>query len=1200
MKEEEGEAEAEMAAALQAQIRNLEQAELSQMRQGAQLQVRLEAAQQQLQELAKGAEAQRQAQVEHLQAEEAEAVRSLQGELQLQLEALLRREKEAEARQRKEAARTQRSEEKSAAPRWGYLREWCFVRVLTSDSCCQRLIDVGSGAQIWELRLVLPWEYLIIPKTEDSRFTCGWDGDSSTWPDFVRKARLAFERTPRKRRHLLGPDILTQLSGRAWIVTQEIDHSQLVRRNGVIYLLQFLETRLGPGVVHDVGTRLENLILRLRRPAGQSFSTWASRLREAYRQLQQALGRVRKTQPAPTSGFSPKSSGTRGSPARASGERSSATMEEPHGEADTENLETETLPGEGPAVEEDDVVQVESPRISPTRSRTPFTTRDAQTSMSAWRKGGRKDKDSDSDTSQHALQDLKLWESYNEVLEEALPSELLGWLLLRRAGLSNSARLNIQAAAGNSLRLDSIEAAMRAMEDELLGQEVHHRGHGGGPRRRTFWVEDQGHWSMLLMDEEDMTEILETTEVHYYGEDHSLDEDQSAEDYWAPEFDEGTTWWGDAEWQDDPSSQLSPEELKEVEEAYAMADGKLRNFVQAKQAVKAQRLSRGFYPFQPSSKGKKGKGKGKGKKGKRPFLPSPSSPASATSLPVMQVDSVYAMRPGDQSYTGCFICGDKNHTFRECPRRKGKGRGSVNFNAAGVFMLSEPEVLETPEVKDISLEESVMMISSLEPEVIEHLPGDLEETVLLQERQTSVDLAGFAVLDSGATETVCSLPALEALMIARRQSTGRSDQVQVTDEPPKRFKFGNGAHGYSASHVLLPQRLGELCVNLGVFTLDVQGVPLLIGVKTLRRLHAVLDFHRDVIVFGAVDPSKGVPLRRSRTGHLLLDLREDWMSQAFDLLQPRAGAVLLAQPEKTESVFMIDGGVQSDQEQVECQSVHETGHGIAVAQSEPHAVEGACESDRDPAPPSHECQHEANPNAVAQDRSRELPVMRPFGILVTLLASHGHVFGAAGDHREQWGTQFEGGRQQRADPRDPRYAGAPCFSHHVPEPPGKGSRSGANQHGQWVHCKTCGLRLSYTPRVGKHGLRRSPGPLPEDTSQAVKGELPDVAVENLRDKEIGWAAAEKSAEKHLAQVRAQRQAAVAKTRGAAPKALARSTAATPNGYPDSHATQSSAPTTPSETIVVTDSENLSATPGRKAPRSHEMPAETQEYESRGK
>ena len=68
-----------------------------------------------------------------------------------------------------------------------------------------------------------------------------------------------------------------------------------------------------------------------------------------------------------------------------------------------------------------------------------------------------------------------------------------------------------------------------------------------------------------------------------------------------------------------------------------------------------------------------------------------------------------------------------------------------------------------------------------------------------QERSATVDLAGFAVIDSGATETVCSLPALEALMLARRETSGYDEQVQVTDEPPKRFKFGNGVHSYSAS-----------------------------------------------------------------------------------------------------------------------------------------------------------------------------------------------------------------------------------------------------------------------------------------------------------------------------------------------------------------------------------------------------------------
>lgn len=82
-----------------------------------------------------------------------------------------------------------------------------------------------------------------------------------------------------------------------------------------------------------------------------------------------------------------------------------------------------------------------------------------------------------------------------------------------------------------------------------------------------------------------------------------------------------------------------------------VADNKLKNFVQARQAVKAQRFSRGFCHFQPGMKGagKMGKGKGKSKKGKPPYHPAtPSSPVSATSLPVMPVESVMAMRLGDR------------------------------------------------------------------------------------------------------------------------------------------------------------------------------------------------------------------------------------------------------------------------------------------------------------------------------------------------------------------------------------------------------------------------------------------------------------------------------------------------------------------------------------------------------------------------
>ena len=72
----------------------------------------------------------------------------------------------------------------------------------------------------------------------------------------------------------------------------------------------------------------------------------------------------------------------------------------------------------------------------------------------------------------------KSWEDKTEQttwedLETVLPEEVLGWLLLRRSNLSSGSKLSIQAAAGNSLKFNDIERAMRQQEDELLHNEKH-------------------------------------------------------------------------------------------------------------------------------------------------------------------------------------------------------------------------------------------------------------------------------------------------------------------------------------------------------------------------------------------------------------------------------------------------------------------------------------------------------------------------------------------------------------------------------------------------------------------------------------------------------------------------------------------------------------------------------------------------------
>ena len=107
----------------------------------------------------------------------------------------------------------------------------------------------------------------------NSGLKCQWNGDPSGWADFLRCVRLAFEKTARRKRHLLGPEIVGQLSGRAWVVTQELDHRRVVRRDGVVYLIEFLRDRLCKTPTPDVGLRLEQLMIRLRRGLGVGHPT---------------------------------------------------------------------------------------------------------------------------------------------------------------------------------------------------------------------------------------------------------------------------------------------------------------------------------------------------------------------------------------------------------------------------------------------------------------------------------------------------------------------------------------------------------------------------------------------------------------------------------------------------------------------------------------------------------------------------------------------------------------------------------------------------------------------------------------------------------------------------------------------------------------------------------------------------------------
>ena len=124
-----------------------------------------------------------------------------------------------------------------------------------------------------------------------------WNGDPQFWLEYVKRVRLQYERTEYRKRGLLGAELASRLTSRAWdIASAELDHNQLQKPDGAAYLLRFLEQRLCKAPIPDTGQRLEEFFMKIRRVPGSSMAEWSAQLREAYRRLQRAMARQRKDQ----------------------------------------------------------------------------------------------------------------------------------------------------------------------------------------------------------------------------------------------------------------------------------------------------------------------------------------------------------------------------------------------------------------------------------------------------------------------------------------------------------------------------------------------------------------------------------------------------------------------------------------------------------------------------------------------------------------------------------------------------------------------------------------------------------------------------------------------------------------------------------------------------------------------------------------
>ncbi|CAE7314903.1 unnamed protein product, partial [Symbiodinium sp. CCMP2456] len=982
-------------------------------------------------------------------------------------------------------------------------------------------------------------------------------------------------------------------------------------RDGAAYLLEVLEQRLGRTPVPDLGIRLEQLFMRTRRSPGQSMSQWSAELREAYRNLQRAMARARVG--SPTKAGSPKAGGS-GSPAKLSStalRRRSWTTAEPEpgfGLDDDDREEGEEDAGEHP----DHELPVADERRTGAHSRVPgeasaeeiraWAAEEWEAWYSGWngRRRGRWESASEGGSSRAKtpLPEPR-WERFALEEVEVLPPEILGWLLLRRANLSSASRLAILSVTGNKLEFDLVEKALRDQEEDLLASE-RQRDPRAARHRRSYWVEDQGEWGLLAEDAFD--EAHEggdaSLDIHWVGsrlpaEVYPVDEiDEEWTTYghdgaevhwvwydneWQTQDAEGTWWtWSDSKpWLEiDECMAVDPQSGKELADTFATFQDKVRTFRESRNLMKAAQTSRGFFPMKGSKGSKKGRAKGKGSgrpKGK-------GGSALAIQGDRGSSSSTSGQRPGLPEYTGCFICGSKEHDFKSCPNRKlpGKsgGSGGKSYFLEGVSPDDAPE----GEFRDnhTPMEEHNLEVPVYQPAVPPDDASGGSEGLELQDNHTPVEEHNLEVpvfaLDAvymvspidrpdDEEHSVRSLEAIQAVMCKRRELYG-VETVRICPNPQKTFRFGDGKQLSAMSYVELPQKLQQREISFSVYSLDVPRVPILMSIRTLKKLGAIVNFGERTVCFHKIDKTIFIPLTETRSGHFLIDLTKDWLNAAGNCEGRKDRPPFASTSSHRGEQYMSAEIERCEGDQClpsTCFPAHDMSDKTAV----PVYDLSSPELDR----PVEETLAEASSDTMEKKKGYKEKAKIP---------------------EEE---RYDFSRQEGPDPRDGRTAGAPCYGEHQIMKPGRGSLSGSNAHGWWRVCERCRLRVAYAPAWGAHGHFRQAGPLNADVKKVVlevtekekAGETVDRNV--LNAKNVALDGAEKSLIDKLSKVRAEKEKSLAKSKGAQAKSKANPT------------TPTEAPATPS-TLDLTRDQAMNVTPGRKKQRENAIAAEEHEYQSR--
>ena len=141
-------------------------------------------------------------------------------------------------------------------------------------------------------------------------------------------------------------------------------------------------------------------------------------------------------------------------------------------------------------------------------------------------------------------------------------------------------------------------------------------------------------------------------------------------------------------------------------------------------------------------------------------------------------------------------------------------------------------------------------------------------------------LKGYGIIDGGATKTLGSVHALEAVAAENFRKHSDDRILEIDPEQKPTFGFGNSSRNQCVSTAKVQIQAGDQKGILQVHALEEGQGPVLLSISTLRSLGAIIDFEADLIVFRKLDDRRVIKALRSQSGHQLLPLTENLYSNS--------------------------------------------------------------------------------------------------------------------------------------------------------------------------------------------------------------------------------------------------------------------------------------------------------------------------------